>query len=187
MKQVKAKDILLPTLALFVICLIATVLLALTNEATAAKIEENAAQTAIASRAEVLSEANGVAVASYGDDKTDESSGLTYNEGLDADGNVVGYIFTAAAKGYGGDVKVMDTPGFSLLENEVFDPVELKESYPEFGRYEGQCYFQPCYHATEPRCAVRDAVAAGEMDEQRHGRYVALLEEMKQRWRDRYD
>ena len=123
MKQVKAKDILLPTLALFVICLIATVLLALTNEATAAKIEENAAQTAIASRAEVLSEVNGVAVASYGDDKTDEAGGLTYNEGLDADGNVVGYIFTAAAKGYGGDVKVMigydltgTIVGFTILD-----------------------------------------------------------------------
>ena len=56
MKKMNAKDILLPTLALFLICLIATVLLALTNEATAAKIDENAAETAIASRAEVLAE-----------------------------------------------------------------------------------------------------------------------------------
>ena len=55
---------------------------------------------------------------------------------------------------------VLDTPGFSLLETEVFDPVELKDSYPEFSPYEGQCYFQPCYHATEPKCAVRAAVAA---------------------------
>ena len=82
---------------------------------------------------------------------------------------------------------VLDTPGFSLLETDVFDPVELKESYPEFTPYEGKCYFQPCYHATEPRCAARDAVAEGIIDEQRHGRYVELLEEMKQRWRDRYD
>lgn len=82
---------------------------------------------------------------------------------------------------------VLDTPGFSLLETGLFDPVELKDSYPEFIPYEGQCYFQPCYHATEPRCAVRDAVAAGEIDGERHGRYAALLEEMKLRWRDRYD
>ena len=82
---------------------------------------------------------------------------------------------------------VLDTPGFSLLETEVFDPVELKDSYPEFSPYEGQCYFQPCYHATEPKCAVRAAVAAGEIDPERYGRYVAMLEETRQRWRERYD
>ena len=82
---------------------------------------------------------------------------------------------------------VLDTPGFSLLENDLFDPVELKESWPEFTEYEGQCFFQPCYHASEPRCAVRDAVEEGTIDLQRHGRYVELLEEMKQRWRERYD
>ena len=82
---------------------------------------------------------------------------------------------------------VLDTPGFSLLETELFDPVELKDGWPEFAPYEGKCYFQPCYHATEPRCAARDAVAAGEIDERRHARYAALLEEMRQRWRDRYD
>ena len=82
---------------------------------------------------------------------------------------------------------VLDTPGFSLLESELFDPVALKDSWPEFIPFEGQCYFQPCYHATEPRCAVLEAVAAGKIDGQRHGRYVALLEELKLRWRDRYD
>lgn len=82
---------------------------------------------------------------------------------------------------------VLDTPGFSLLESALFDPVELKDSWPEFTPFEGQCYFQPCYHATEPRCAVREAVDADRIDARRHGRYVALLEELKQRWRDRYD
>lgn len=82
---------------------------------------------------------------------------------------------------------VLDTPGFSLLESDLFDPVELKECWPEFAPFEGKCYFQPCYHATEPRCAVLDAVAAGEIDASRHERYAALLDEMKTRWRDRYD
>ena len=82
---------------------------------------------------------------------------------------------------------VLDTPGFSLLESEPFDPVELKESYPEFERYEGGCYFQPCYHASEPKCAVREAVAAGEIDAARHARYVELLNEMRIKWRERYD
>ena len=82
---------------------------------------------------------------------------------------------------------VLDTPGFSLLGSELFDPVELKDSWPEFAAFEGRCFFQPCYHATEPRCAVREAVAAGQIDARRHGRYVELLDEIRIRWRDRYD
>lgn len=82
---------------------------------------------------------------------------------------------------------VLDTPGFSLLETDVFDPVALKDSYPEFVPLEGGCYFQPCYHASEPKCAVRGAVAAGEIDPKRHERYVAILDDMRQRWRERYD
>ncbi|MEE1199659.1 MAG: ribosome small subunit-dependent GTPase A [Christensenellales bacterium] len=82
---------------------------------------------------------------------------------------------------------VLDTPGFSLLETEQFDPVELKDSYPEFVGFEGKCYFQPCYHATEPRCAVREAVQEGKLNRNRHGRYCELLEEMRQKWRNRYD
>lgn len=147
MKKMNAKDILLPTLALFLICLIATVLLALTNEATAAKIDENAAETAIASRAEVLSEVDGVKVASYSDDKTEANTGLVYNEGLDANGNVVGYIFTSSAKGYGGDVKVMvgydlsgTIVGFTILDCSNETPgLGQNSKMPEFmGRFIGK-------------------------------------------------
>lgn len=82
---------------------------------------------------------------------------------------------------------VLDTPGFSLLDADLFDPVELQESYPEFEPYMGKCYFQPCFHATEPKCAVLEAVRAGEIDARRHERYVELLNEMKIKWRERYD
>ncbi|MGI6238767.1 MAG: ribosome small subunit-dependent GTPase A [Christensenellales bacterium] len=81
----------------------------------------------------------------------------------------------------------LDTPGFSLLETPLIEPETLKEHYPELLRYEGGCYFQPCMHATEPKCAARDAVACGEISRERHERYVELLEEMRIRWRDRYD
>ena len=82
---------------------------------------------------------------------------------------------------------VLDTPGFSLLDGELFDPVELQDSYPEFEPHLGKCYFQPCYHATEPRCSVLQAVKDDEIDSERHGRYVELLNEMKIKWRERYD
>lgn len=82
---------------------------------------------------------------------------------------------------------VLDTPGFSLLDPALFDPVELQQSYPEFEPYLGGCYFQPCYHATEPKCSVLEAVRAGEIDARRHGRYIELLNELKIKWRERYD
>ena len=82
---------------------------------------------------------------------------------------------------------VLDTPGFSLLETDVFDPVEIRDSYPEFTPFEGRCFFQPCYHASEPKCAVRDAVAEGAIDPDRHGRYVEILGDMRQRWKERYN
>ncbi|MGN1419786.1 MAG: RnfABCDGE type electron transport complex subunit G, partial [Acutalibacteraceae bacterium] len=107
MKKMKAKDILIPAVALFAICLVASILLAVTNSATAKKIAENSAANAAASRSQVLSEVNGVKVASYSDDMIDENSQLTYCTGLDENGNVLGYIFTSSAKGYGGDVSCM--------------------------------------------------------------------------------
>lgn len=123
MKNLKAKDIVIPAVALFVICLVASVLLALTNGVTAEKIKQNEAENAVASRSEVLSVVGDKKVTSYSEDKTDENSGLTYCEGLDEDGNVIGYIFTSSAKGYGGDVKCMtgyDTEGeivgFTILD-----------------------------------------------------------------------
>ncbi len=85
-------------------------------------------------------------------------------------------------------LRVLDTPGFSLLDIEdVFEPVELRAYYPEFAPYEGQCRFSPCCHDSEPGCAVRRAVEAGEIDGERYGRYRILLENMRKNWRERYD
>jgi ribosome biogenesis GTPase len=82
---------------------------------------------------------------------------------------------------------VLDTPGFSLLESELIEPIHLKDYYPEFRPCEGSCRFSPCAHASEPGCRVREAVANGEIDPGRHERYKLLFEEMTQRWKDRYD
>lgn len=87
-----------------------------------------------------------------------------------------------------GDVDVIDTPGFSLLEmDEVFDPVMLQDFYPEFEEYKGKCKFSPCYHATEPGCAVRADEAEGKLNGQRMERYRQILKECRETWRERYD
>ena len=87
-----------------------------------------------------------------------------------------------------GDIRVIDTPGFSLLEmDEVFDPVLLQEYYPEFEAYAGKCRFAPCYHGSEPGCAVLQAAKEGKIHPQRMERYHILLADCRQTWRNRYD
>ena len=86
-----------------------------------------------------------------------------------------------------GDAQVIDTPGFSLLEmDEVFDPVLLRDYYPEFIPYADQCRFSPCYHGSEPGCAVLRAAREGKIDQNRLDRYHTLLADCRQAWRDRY-
>jgi len=101
MKKMNAKDILVPTVSLFIISLVATILLALVNGFTAPKIEALAGENAAASRKIVLPIAS--------DFKEVKKDKVTYFEGKDADGNTVGYVFTTdcTSKGYGGVVTVM--------------------------------------------------------------------------------
>ncbi len=108
MKKVNFKDILVPTIALFVFCLVATALLAGTNLITSEKIAQNAVEKENSSRMIVLPEGK-----EYGEVTTLES-GITYCEGKDESGKLAGYVFTTSAKGYGGAVGVMvgvDTEG----------------------------------------------------------------------------
>ena len=87
-----------------------------------------------------------------------------------------------------GDIRVMDTPGFSLLEFEqIMDPVELMEYYPEFAPYMGQCRFQPCYHGSEPGCAVCQAVQAGAISPRGWSAIGSCWKKPRQLWRERYD
>lgn len=84
-------------------------------------------------------------------------------------------------------LKALDTAGFSLLEfDSIFPPLELKEAWPEFREYEGQCRFEPCYHDREPGCAVTKACRDGLIHPERLDRYRRLLQESRERWKDRY-
>lgn len=105
MKQGKKiwKAILIPTVSLFVICAVSTVLLALTNNVTAPMIAELAAKTAAETRQTVLGGAK-----RFSDPKpvTHNGAAFTYYEGFDGDA-LVGYVFTTQSKGYGGSVEIM--------------------------------------------------------------------------------
>jgi putative ribosome biogenesis GTPase RsgA len=46
--------------------------------------------------------------------------------------------------------------------------------FPEFRPYLGTCFHADCSHRDEPRCAVREAVAAGLVDGPRYESYRRL-------------
>ncbi len=89
------KKILYPTLSLVCICLVASLLLAVTNDLTKGPIEESRKNAEIKQRSEIFASASSF----------EEKDG--YVCCLDENGNVVGYIFTTEGKGYGGAISVM--------------------------------------------------------------------------------
>jgi len=81
---------------------------------------------------------------------------------------------------------LMDTPGFSSLYIEDMDKEELKQYFPEFYPYEGQCRFQGCVHIHEPQCAVIQAKDEKKISGLRYQSYVDLFEELKEKEKRRY-
>ena len=89
---------------------------------------------------------------------------------------------------YHDGMRVMDTPGFSLLElPRGMEPEQLSGYDPDFRPYEADCRFNPCLHVTEPGCAVKNACEAGDINASRLLRYGELMETVKKTWRERYD
>ena len=72
---------------------------------------------------------------------------------------------------------VADTPGFGDVGLWGVPPEGVEPCFPEFADHQDQCRFRGCAHLHEPDCAVRDAVAGGEIVESRYESYVRLREE----------
>ena len=82
----------------------------------------------------------------------------------------------------GEETYLFDTPGFSSLYlPEEIDKEQLKNFYPEFGLYSGLCRYLSCLHDKEPDCAVKNAVAAGQIHPGRYKNYLLLLDEIRNR------
>lgn len=81
---------------------------------------------------------------------------------------------------------VVDTPGFSTLELNLEEKVELQEHFPEFHGYKDHCKFNGCLHYKEPACEVKNAVEEGKIHIKRYEFYIRTLEEIikgeKNKW-----
>lgn len=74
---------------------------------------------------------------------------------------------------------VVDTPGLREVGIWDLDPRELADCFIEFRPFSDRCRFGDCLHRSEPGCAVRDAVATGEVSADRYDSYLRLLEELE--------
>ncbi|MFC4557066.1 ribosome small subunit-dependent GTPase A [Virgibacillus kekensis] len=76
---------------------------------------------------------------------------------------------------------VADTPGFSALDFNELEASELGDCFPEIEERSIDCKFRGCLHNKEPKCAVKEAVASGEITELRYEHYLSFLDEIYSR------
>jgi ribosome biogenesis GTPase len=75
---------------------------------------------------------------------------------------------------------VVDTPGLREVGLWGLAAAELDRLFPEFRSSLGNCRFADCRHLSEPDCAVRDALARGDVTPTRYESYVKLREEAEE-------
>ena len=77
---------------------------------------------------------------------------------------------------------VADTPGFSTVDIERYEMIELDKiqyCFPEFDEYICNCKFTGCSHTVEKGCAVLQALTDGKISKSRHDSYKYMYNEVK--------
>ena len=80
------------------------------------------------------------------------------------------------------DTYVADTPGFTMLETDMYCKIEKKELctlFPEMSSYLGKCRYSHCTHLCEEGCGIVEAVQNGIIPKERHESFKRLYEELK--------
>ena len=81
-----------------------------------------------------------------------------------------------------GGGKIIDTPGIREFGVLDIDKPELSHYFPEMRKVLPGCQFNNCLHINEPDCAVKDAVASGEIAEDRYVSYYNILTSMDEEY-----
>jgi ribosome biogenesis GTPase len=109
-----------------------------------------------------------------------EEQRILTNDVSDVSG--LGQHTTTAARLYhfpsGGDV--IDSPGVREFGLWHLEPEQITQGFVEFHDYLGHCKYRDCRHDTDPGCAIREAVARGDIAETRFENYHRILESMAQ-------
>lgn len=75
-------------------------------------------------------------------------------------------------------VIIIDTPG--MRELGMWDvSTGLGEAFADVESYFGECRFSDCQHRSEPGCAIKEAIANGELPKERWSSYLQIKREAK--------
>jgi ribosome biogenesis GTPase / thiamine phosphate phosphatase len=72
---------------------------------------------------------------------------------------------------------IIDTPG--IRELQLWDSGGIDEAFSDVEELAGTCRFNDCSHNTEPGCAVKAALASGELSSDRYGSWLKLQRELR--------
>jgi ribosome biogenesis GTPase / thiamine phosphate phosphatase len=76
---------------------------------------------------------------------------------------------------------IVDTPGFSKIEFQIFHADELKALYPDFVIHAEHCRFKSdCMHLSEPGCEVKRLVDLKVIPQSRYDIYQLFINEIKE-------
>lgn len=79
--------------------------------------------------------------------------------------------------------RIIDTPGMREFAIADITKDEFSHFFPEMKSRLNQCQFNNCMHLNEPDCAIKKAVLAGEIHEDRYISYCTILDSMAdQEW-----
>ena len=76
------------------------------------------------------------------------------------------------------DTFILDTPGFTSMDLPDINKENVAAYFPEFVRLLGKCRFDSCIHIGEPGCAVKKALANGDISQGRYDSYVRFCEDI---------
>ena len=74
---------------------------------------------------------------------------------------------------------LIDNPGIREIQLWVSEE-SIAKTFPKIADLAGQCRFNDCTHEKEPGCAIRSALKAGEIDDDRFTSYTSLLRELEE-------
>ncbi len=74
------------------------------------------------------------------------------------------------------DARIIDTPGIKGFGVVDMDREEIGDYFPEFFERKQDCKFHNCLHLEEPKCAVKEALEAGEIAWSRYKSYLQIME-----------
>ncbi len=72
---------------------------------------------------------------------------------------------------------IIDTPGIRAFGIVDLDKAVLSHYFPEMRALMSECKFNNCQHINEPKCAIKQAVENGDIDESRYTTYLQLMTE----------